>query len=296
MTPRICLGTAQFGLTYGITNSSGQVSEQEVRALLSKANEARISFIDTAQSYGNAESILGQSMPLDHDFQLVCKLRAQKKVEFTEADFTNWEEEFRASCDRLGLKQINSMLLHSAKDLKKPGGHFLLQWLQDLRTRGLVQRIGLSIYSADDLAGVDLAALDLVQLPFSLYDQRLLRDGTLFQLSQNGIAIHARSVFLQGLLLTPTCDWPTWVDSKILHHHHQLEALALKRGCTLVNLALGFAQSQKYLEAVVFGVCSSRELSELLDAWKEISPWQEDEWLKWQILDPSSLDPRRWPS
>ena len=60
MSPQLSLGTAQFGLAYGITNTAGQVSEAEVAQLLKQAQDAGILFLDTAQAYGNAEAVLGR--------------------------------------------------------------------------------------------------------------------------------------------------------------------------------------------------------------------------------------------
>ena len=60
MTPQLCLGTAQFGLAYGITNAAGQVQESAVAPLLLQAQEAGIRWLDTAQAYGNAEAVLGR--------------------------------------------------------------------------------------------------------------------------------------------------------------------------------------------------------------------------------------------
>ena len=68
MTPQLCLGTVQFGLAYGITNTDGQVSEVEVGRLLSKADGVGICWLDTAQAYGNAESVLGRQLPMSHTF------------------------------------------------------------------------------------------------------------------------------------------------------------------------------------------------------------------------------------
>ena len=77
-------------------------------------------------------------------------------------------------------------------------------------------------------------------------------------------------------------------------HHLALEALAAQRGCRLIDLVLGFAREQLDLEAVVLGVCSIRELTELLQAWERISPWQKGEWSSWALQDSSILDPRFW--
>ena len=295
MTPQLCLGTAQFGLAYGITNAAGQVPEDTVAPLLLQAQEVGIRWLDTAQAYGNAEAVLGRQLPAAHGFRFISKLQAQPQPEFNPQDADAWEQAFRASCQRLGVCGLDALLLHSPADLAKPGGQHLEDWLLGLRERGVVQRLGMSIYEAEDLEGVNPALLDLVQLPLSLYDQRLLQDGTLACLRARGTVIHARSLYLQGLLLTPSAQWPSWVSPEVRSHQQALEALAEQRGCRLIDLALGFAREQQDLEAVVLGVCSVRELTELRQAWTAISAWQLGEWRTWTLKDPSILDPRCWP-
>jgi len=289
------MGTAQFGLAYGITNAAGQVPEDAVAPLLLQAQAAGIRWLDSAQAYGNAEAVLGRQLPAAHGFRLISKLPAQHQPEFTPQDADAWEQAIHASCQRLGVCGLDALLLHAPADLAKSGGQHLEAWLLGLRERGVVQRIGVSIYATEDLDGVNPALLDLVQLPLSLYDQRLLENGTLARLRARGTAIHARSLYLQGLLLTPAAQWPRWVSPEVRSHQQSLEALAERRGCRLIDLALGFAREQQDLEVVVLGVCSVRELLELQQAWAAISPWQEGEWRTWALRNPDILDPRRWP-
>ncbi len=295
MTPQLCLGTAQFGMDYGITNAAGQVREEDVADLLTRAEGAGIRWLDTAQAYGNAEAVLGRNLPAGHKFRLISKLPAQPQAAFEPEDVLAWEQAFRSSCDRLGLGGLDALLLHAPADLSKPGGDQLEHWMLGLRQRGLVQRLGVSIYGAEDLKYVNSELLDLVQLPLSLFDQRLLQDGTVARLRERGTAIHARSLYLQGLLLTPAQQWPSWVGPEVRCHQLRLEALAKDRGCRLIDLVLGFAQAQKDLEVVVLGLCSAPELAELQAAWSQTSPWQEGEWRAWALQDPGIIDPRCWP-
>ncbi len=293
--PNLCLGTAQFGLAYGVTNTAGQVPEKTLAALLIQAREVGVCWLDTAQSYGNSEAVLGRQLPEAHGFRMISKLKAQKKTEFKAQDEEHWEQAFKTSCQRLGVMYLDAFLLHSTGDLAKPGGHHLNNWLKSLRSRGLVKRLGVSIYNAKDLECVDTDLLDMVQLPLSLFDQRLRDDGTISRLRANGTAVHARSIFLQGLLLSTSTQWPEWVDAHGRAHQKALEDLAEKRKCRLIDLALGFARHQEDLEAVVVGICTNHELTELKQAWGADSPWQKDEWKSWSLKDPSILDPRRWP-
>lgn len=295
MTPRLCLGTAQFGLTYGVTNALGKVPEEVVSAILLQAKAFGICLLDTAQAYGDAEAVLGRQVPSVHGFRLISKLPAQRQPDFSGQDVKEWEQAFQDTCNRLCVRGLDTLLLHSARDLAKPGSKYLQDWLLGLREKGLVQRLGVSIYSAEDLDGVSPEILDLVQLPLSLFDQRLLADGTVNRLRNCGTAVHARSIYLQGLLLTPSSQWPDWVSPVARSHQQALESLAVQRGCGLIDLALGFAREQAHLEAVVFGVCSVKELIELQQAWSASSPWGCDEWRAWAFPDPVLLDPRCWP-
>ena len=178
--------------------------------------------------------------------------------------------------------------------MEKPGSKYLISWLLSLKCRGLVKRLGVSIYSSNDLKNVPPDLLDIVQLPLSLYDQRLLKDGTVDFLQSLGTAIHIRSVYLQGLLLNPTHTLPKWAPKKFLDHHSKLEQFAASRNCKLIDLALGFAKSQSTVDSVVLGVCSLQECTELIDIWSKPSPWENEEWRHWAFDDKDILDPRTW--
>ena len=68
---KLALGTAQFGLDYGVTNSEGKVQVEEVELILGCAKENSINTLDTAASYGNSEEVLG-SIGIS-DFQIITK-------------------------------------------------------------------------------------------------------------------------------------------------------------------------------------------------------------------------------
>jgi len=295
MMPQLCLGTAQFGLAYGITNTAGQVPQADVAQILAEAEDSDIRWLDTAQGYGVAEEVLGRSLPVGHNLKLISKLPAQSQLEFSALDTDLWEKSFRASCSFLGVESLDGFLLHRPEDLLKPGGRYLENWLLGLRQRGLVQRLGASIYSANDLDGLNPALLNLVQLPLSLYDQRLIADGTIAELHSRGIAIHARSLYLQGLILVPAKEWPRWVPLSVRNHHNVLEDAAQRHKCNLIDLALSFAKAQEALEAVVVGICNISELDSLRHAWISARPELEINWGRWAINSSCMLDPRRWP-
>ncbi len=288
MAPQLCLGSVQFGLPYGITNDSGQVPESEVRRILSLASQAGLQFLDTAQGYGSSEEVLGRCWPLAAPRRLISKLPAQN-------DPKAWELSFQASLRRLATSSLDAFLLHSPSDLTGSNGDELLAWMESLRSRGLTKRIGVSIYDASELDALPLDRLQLVQLPLSLYDQRLLNDGTVDHLCRSGLQIHARSIFLQGLILKDSDTWPLFLSTPFKEHHRKFKDSLHQYELTLMQAALGFARSCESLEAVLVGVLSVKEMREVLQAWQKPSPLEFGSLVDWAWDNPADLDPRFWP-
>ncbi len=295
--PQLCLGTAQFGLNYGITNFLGKVDIEEIFAILRFAKSRGIKYIDTAHSYGNSQEILGRYMVENGAFQIISKLSPQDKILDKDDLLFTWENEFQNTLSSLKLRKINSFLLHRASDLQAPFGELLLEWINTLKERKLISRFGVSIYSSNDLEHISLDNIDIIQLPFSLYDQRLLNDGTISQLIDKGISLHARSIFLQGLLLQPASLWPNFLSKDFRKHHLKLESFSLEYSLSLLELCLCFLKDCSFFEAVVFGVLDLKQLESIIDAWtlKEIS---SDILLALANLawnNSLDLDPRSWP-
>ena len=70
---RLGLGSAQFGLDYGVTNLRGQTTPADVAELLRIAGHAGVRVIDTAPAYGSSEETIGACLPSEHHFRIVTK-------------------------------------------------------------------------------------------------------------------------------------------------------------------------------------------------------------------------------
>ena len=294
--PKLCLGSAQFGSAYGITNGSGAVSSPEVARILSYAAENSITTVDTAQAYGNAEKVLGASTPSSDVFEFTSKLSPQSDLFFTLESIPQWEKTFFHTLDNLKVDYLHTFFVHDISDLSKDGSNHLRSWILSLKDRGLIKNIGISIYESADLEEVDLSMVDVVQLPYSVYDQRMLANGTLKMLRTNNIQVHARSVFLQGLLLTSPDSWPEWVPKSERDHHRAFVSAVKCSNTTLLHSSLYFAFSQPLLDYIVVGFCSLPQLEDTVSIIRSFSDellLSLDDW----SLSASSilLDPRRWP-
>ena len=124
----------------------------------------------------------------------------------------------------------------------------------DCKSEGVFRKIGISAYVADDPAA--LAARfrpDVMQLPFSLLDQRLLADGTLARLKELGVEVHARSLFLQGLLSWKNCRKNC---SHAAPHLDACRAKFAEAGITPLAAALGFVLARPEIAFGLVGVTS----------------------------------------
>ena len=67
MLNKIILGTAQFGLNYGIANINGKISKEGVSEILDYAYIKGINTLDTAYSYGDSEEVIGDYVANSHN-------------------------------------------------------------------------------------------------------------------------------------------------------------------------------------------------------------------------------------
>ena len=74
--------------------------------------------------------------------------------------------------------------MHNSADLKAQNGMKLIQWMESLRERHIVEKIGISIYESTELKGLPLERIQIVQVPLSIYDQRMYMDGTIRRLRE----------------------------------------------------------------------------------------------------------------
>lgn len=262
MPEKIALGTVQFGQNYGCANQVGQVLSNEVRRILSLAKEKRIGVIDTAISYGTSEEVLGE-IGVD-SFRIVTKLPPFPK---DQSNIAGWVyEQVCGSLVHLKQKKIFGLLLHRSHDLLESDGERLAGVLTDLKATGLVEKIGVSIYSPEELDAVySKIKINLVQAPLNVIDRRLQVSGWLDRLKDNDVEVHVRSVFLQGLLLmergripakfSPWSKlWDEW-DYKL-----KIEDMSPLAAC------LSYPLSLEQVDQVVVGVDSAKQLQDILAA------------------------------
>lgn len=287
MSSRLALGTVQFGVLYGVDKPTHAVSLAEASAIVARARELGLAMLDTAIAYGASEERLGE-IGVDQ-WQVVSKLPS---VPQGCTDVGAWLlEATRGSLRRLKRRKLYGLLLHDPGQLQGAQGDVIYRSLEALKFQGLTDKIGVSIYGPEELESLwPRFQFDLVQAPLNVLDRRLLASGWLGRLHAEGVEIHARSIFLQGLLLMPAASRPAYFN-RWQPLWAAWEAWLDANGLTALQACLGFALAQSGLDRLVVGVNTVRNLEDIV---ANSRPWPAIPPQELTSSDPDLVNPSRW--
>ncbi len=256
---KLGIGTLQFGQKYGIANKEGKVKTSEVKKIKTLAENNFINIIDTANVYGDSEKRLGK---LNFSkFKLVSKLpvSAPPKNRFS------WvSASIKKSLRNLKVDRIYCMHVHNTKYLLDKNGHQIYNGLKIAKEKGIIKKIGVSIYTVQELKKIiSKYEIDLVLIPFNIFDQRTLKSNILKELKSKNIEIHTRTTFLQGLLLLKKNEVPSKFY-KYQKYFSNFDRLQKKLKLSKFEICLRYALSNKYIDKVVVGMDNSKQFKMLI--------------------------------
>ena len=256
MLNKLALGTAQFGFNYGITNFQGQVQTSEVQSILSFAKSHGITTLDTAPGYGKSEQVLGEIGI--NGFQVITK------TEPLTSGVNKVIQAFIKSIDSLEVECVEGLLIR-AKDIKDKDIDTLYSELYKLKQDKLINKIGFSAYSPEQVDSLLINFdFDLIQVPLNIFDVRLAGGGQLNALKDKDVEIHARSIFLQGILLDID-NLPKYFNSW-KEQFYEYHLMVQESGMSLLEYALNFVLNISEIDKVIVGVNSKQQLEEIVQA------------------------------
>ncbi|MDD5704498.1 MAG: aldo/keto reductase [Kiritimatiellae bacterium] len=251
---RLMLGTAQFGMPYGVANRKGQPDYREVVTMVAAAVERGVNCFDTAAAYGSSEEALGRALRdlgLAERVVVVTKVRHLTTVEATDATLSKMaiERSVADSRRRLGLDCLPVVMFHQEAD----AAH--LDALEELKARGWIRHVGVSCGNRPGPAAEFVAAgnVSALQLPGNVIDRRHQRSGVFRDAAARGVAGFIRSVFLQGLLVMPEDSIPPALRA-VIPVRRRLAAIAGEAGITLTELVVRYMLAQAGVTCVIVGV------------------------------------------
>lgn len=255
----LVLGTVQFGLDYGVANTTGQPSQTTVNRMLATAFDAGVNTLDTASMYNQAESVLGRALG---DLGMRDRIFICSKARPHEEASGTPEEQITAAVERslrvLGVERIGLYLLHGYHALPYVGA------LHRKREAGDIGAVGVSVYSVEEALGaIETPGIDAIQHPVSVLDQRFRRAGVLERAAEAGVAIFARSVYLQGVVTMTIPELPApmaelgWILTRLRE---------LAGDLTIEELALRYVASLSGVTGVVVGMETHEQMERNLAA------------------------------
>ncbi len=271
---RLGLGVARFG-----GSASGpSMSTAEAFATVALAADAGLRLIDCPPEPEDAERVLGQVLPHVPTFQVTAHTAR------VEGGASAVLRRLRTSLRRMGLERVDTVLAHPTA-ITAPDGAKLWDGLLRLKDEGVVGAVGISACICDDPSGLARRFRpDIMQLPLSLLDQRLLVSGVLDDIAGRGVALHLRSIFLHGLLFFDSAGALSPQVSRV-------RRVLAEAGADPMQAALAFALAQPHASRVVVGVGSPSELRAVVKAVTAAGP--KPDWQALRTETSCAMDPAR---
>lgn len=240
---KIVLGTVQFGINYGINNSTGQVPLDEVCTILKNAKKAGVETLDTSSAYGTSEQVLGKALKESKThFKIVSKYpMCDQSVRDT----------FYQSVENLGVSKLYGYLVHHFEFYKDHPEIF--DEMTSLKEEGKIQKVGFSLYTVEELEFLmeRNVKLDILQFPYNIFDRHF--EPYMQLLAENGVEIHTRSAFLQGLFFKDPNTLPD-VLKPLRTHLDKLHWYCDSKGVGIEQLAFGYVLANENVKGALIGV------------------------------------------
>lgn len=269
----LCLGTVQLGMDYGIAGQRKPSFEDAVN-IIDYAVCNGIKAIDTANAYGVAEEVVGRFLSrqpaVRPDLFLVSKLKPNLLDEVEPSFYYNvMKSNMVCTLKRLHTDYLDSYLLHSSKYIYNDE---IIEALYRLKKEGYTRHVGVSVYETDEAKKcVERPEVDFMQIPFSIFDQRMLKE-EIFELAEReDIQVHSRSAFIQGLILMEENNIPSFLG-KARPIVRKVGELCRNYEISRVELAMNFVKQQKAVSHLVFGVDNLSQLKEDIDLFSHDIP------------------------
>jgi aryl-alcohol dehydrogenase-like predicted oxidoreductase len=283
---KLVLGTVQFGLDYGISNSRGKIPENEINTILEHAYTSGIKILDTASAYGNSEEVISQSQnAIGKEFNLISKYPVNADL----PPYT-WIDK---SLSILHRTSLYGYMFHNF-EIYRNHPEYILD-LERIRDSGKALKIGYSLYSPEEA----MVILDknlpcsIVQIPYNIFDQRF--NSLLPEFRKRGIEVHVRSIFLQGLFFMNPETLSDFFDP-VKDKLGVLKEYSVQKELTIADICLGFVNANPLIDYIVFGVDSVTNLINNIQSYERIKYfcYFNEDLKNLRVQDENILHPGKW--
>ena len=270
---KLCLGTVQFGMDYGVFNTPKKDSEYCI-SCLDYATQNGIDAIDTATAYGDAERIVGVFLSrktISRDKLYISTKHLPNILDdYKQDDYVSViRENLQKSLATLNTDYVDAYYFHSSRYAFQPE---LLEAISIMQKEGLAKKVGVSVYYPDEaMACFSNSNINCIQAPYSIFDHRMKESGVFESGSEKGFNIDVRTVFVKGLIRLKDDEIPDHlIKSKPILA--KLDKICEETGYSRIELAMGYVKREKEINHLVFGVRSIEQLKEDISAFGKDIP------------------------
>jgi aryl-alcohol dehydrogenase-like predicted oxidoreductase len=284
---KLCFGTANFVKNYGINKSEGY-NQKKIKIILNLLKQNKIKYIDTAINYKNVERKIGK-FNLNF-FEIYTKIpEIPKKIKNIDLWIHN---QITLSLKKTNKFFFEGVFLHNPEDLLKNKKKQIFDTLETLKKQKKIKKIGISVYDLKTLKRIIKEfKIDIIQIPYNLFDRGQKKKELLNILKKNKIEIHARSIFLQGVLLMDSNKLPQRLK-KWKNKFIQLENWCMKNKVSKIQACLNAVLEDKIFNKVLISVENEKQLFQLLNAINKRNKKNYPKNL--QTNEKKLIDPRLW--
>lgn len=288
MFNKIVLGSAQFGIDYGI-NRFGEINQDKVHEILDSAYSNGIKLIDTAESYGNAIQIIGDFIKHypKKNFNIISKIKVNDVLKLD-----NLKYHIEKNLEILNKNYLYGYMFHSYKDFMN--NKHLYEELKKIQQEGLIKKIGISLYENHQIEDIiNNYNYDLIQVPFSLIDNETRKKNLLRKAKSKSIEVHARSLFLQGLFFN-NMKSENEIIKPLYNYINKLKDICENNGSNIETIALHYPLKMNFIDKVVIGVHDIKQLKKNINSIKLNIKVPNSEIEKINVIEKELLKPYNW--
>ena len=254
-----CIGAAQFGMTYGIANKSGQPNLQEIEKIVKYSIDNDIAYIDTAQSYGDSESNLGsviKNIPEAKNLKIITKLSPKLQDSSTETIINS----VNASIKKLNMNSLYGFLAHRVEAIISDDFSRAIEFLKKEK---LIIKSGVSVYTPKEALNViENPKIDILQIPINILDKRWVDMGIFELAEKNNIQLFFRSIFLQGIIFLDEDDLRSRKMDWAIPYLNKFKKLVNNTPFSPIELAFGVLTKVPGDIVIIMGLDCSRQLKQ----------------------------------
>lgn len=278
---KLIIGTAQFGFKYGLNKT--KIKKLEIKNIEKILKKKSLKKFDTAINYGESEKIIG-------NFNIKKKVITKIKLPIKKPkDLKKWfDKKLNLSLKKLKVKSLYGLLIHDTADILGKNKEFL-NILLDCQKKRLISKLGISVYEVSEINRVlKFWKPEIIQMPVNIFDHRFLNNNFLYKLKKLNIELHARSCFLQGVLLEKKIRIGNFKSKEIFSSFLNW---CQKKQISNLEACIHFIKKIKQIDYLIVGVDNSSHLQEIISSFNKNLIFVPNYFMN---NDKNLIDPRKW--